>query len=124
MTRRDDAIEAAARALWDTGGTDWNEANADERHYHRDCAEVALNAALAVLHPTIPNTVEALHDLPIGTVIRSDEDSVAERAEGYWWVTGVEAWWATRQLTGVVITSTPTAWTVLWWGDNNDKEAA
>ena len=72
MTRRDDAIEAAARALWATGGTDWDEANADERQYHRDCAETAIDAALAVLQPVIDNTDEALHNLPVGTVIRAD----------------------------------------------------
>ena len=72
MTRRDDATKAAARALWATGGTDWDEANADERQYHRDCAETALDAALAVLHPTVPNTTEALDQLPVGTVIRAD----------------------------------------------------
>ena len=77
MTSRDAAIEAAARALWATGGTDWHEANADERHYHRDCAEAALDAALAVLQPIIPNTAEALDALPVGTVIRSDEGAVA-----------------------------------------------
>ena len=71
MTSRDAAIEAAARALWATGGTDWCEANADERHYHRDCAETALDAALAVLQPTIDNTVEALDKLPVGTVLVS-----------------------------------------------------
>ena len=72
MIRRDDATEAAARALWATGGTSWEEANADEREYHRDCAEVALDAALAVLQPVIPNTTEDLEALPVGTIIRAD----------------------------------------------------
>ena len=92
MTRRDDAIKAAARALWATGGTSWEEANADEREYHRDCAEAALDAALAVLQPTVPNTAEALDQLPDGTIIRSHEGTVAERDESYWWVSGDEAW--------------------------------
>ena len=88
MTSRDAAIEAAARALWATGGTDWYEANADERHYHRDCAETALDAALAVLQPTIDNTVEALDKLPVGTVLRGDDGSVRTRAPGGGWVKG------------------------------------
>ena len=59
MIRRDDATEAAARALWATGGTSWEEANADEREYHRDCAEVALDAALAVLRAQIAAEIDS-----------------------------------------------------------------
>ena len=93
MTRRDDATEAAARALWATGGTSWEEANADEREYHRDCAEAALDAALAVLQPTGPSTAEALHNLPVGTVIRADGAAYVHTDAWLWdeTVTG-QAW--------------------------------
>ena len=93
MTRRDDAIKAAARALWATGGTSWEEANADEREYHRDCAEAALDAALAVLQPTIPNTTEDLEALPVGTIIRADGAAYVH-TDAWEWVETVtgQAW--------------------------------
>ena len=111
MTRRDDAIEAAARALWATGGTDWHEANADERHYHRDCAETALDAALAVLQPTIDNTVEALDALPIGTVLRSGEYLARRMRPGYWAYT--DGFMVTTRLT-YALAPTVTEWTVIY----------
>ena len=73
MSKRDEAVGAVAKALWATGGTDWSEASTDERQYHLDCAENAYDAALAVLHPTVPNELTALDVLPVGSVLRGED---------------------------------------------------
>ena len=71
MTRRDDAIKAAGLALHCDACTNDGHDGCDTSDWDRE-AETALDAALAVLHPTVPNTTEALDQLPVGTVIRAD----------------------------------------------------
>lgn len=85
MSKRDEAIEAIAKAL----DTNWDPDYPVMEAMFRDYAEIALEAALAVLHPHVPNTVEALDALPVGTVLRGvDQDgdlTVAMRsATGDW----------------------------------------
>ena len=91
MTRRDDAIKAAGLALHCDACTNDGHDGCDTSDWDRE-AETALDAALAVLQPTVPNTAEALDQLPDGTIIRSHKGTVAERDESYWWVSGDEAW--------------------------------
>ena len=121
MSRRDDAIEAAGLALHCDACTNDGHDGCDTSDWDRE-AETALDAALAVLQPVVPNTAEALDQLPDGTIIRSHEGTVAERDESYWWALGDEAWWTTRQLTGAAV-SAPASWTILWWGDSHEEPA-
>ena len=70
MSTRDEAVEAMAEAM-DT-------AYSPDRYpimtaMFRDYADTALDAALAVLHPTVPNSVEVLDALPRGTVLRGED---------------------------------------------------
>lgn len=103
ISRRDEAVEAAAKALWATGGTDWSQASADQKEYHRDCAIAALAAALDVIAPTVLNEVNVLRDLPFNAVLRGvGDDSVflvtitpafsPEIASAYYESFGVTEW--------------------------------
>ena len=79
MSRRDEAVEAGARAILH-GATidgfyaqgDWEAAGYDVQQSMRKASSDALDAALAVLRPTVPNSVEALDALPRGTVLRGE----------------------------------------------------
>lgn len=69
MSRRDEAVEAMAEAM--------DAAYNPDRYpiltaMFRDYADAGLDAALAVLQPTVPNEVDALEALPVGTVLRGD----------------------------------------------------
>ena len=89
MSRRDEALEAGARAWVDTlvqrwCGRTWGQLSAKERRGYLDLAQAALTAALAVLQPTVPNEVEALNALPVGTVIRIDARAYVHSAAWEW----------------------------------------
>ena len=79
MSRRDEAAEAGARAILH-GATidsfytqgDWEAAGYDVQQSMRQAASDALDAAHAVMHPTVPNDTAALDALPVGTVLRGD----------------------------------------------------
>ena len=120
MTRREQAIEAASEAL--------HADNCPEGDEHDGCdcadwvreAEVALTAALAVILPVVPNTVEALDQLPDGAVIRGvghgGYATVFELVDGGWRITGSATWRKTAALVqyarwcdGI------TEWVVLHW---------
>lgn len=49
-----------------------------------ECERGIVRALLAVLHPTVPNTVEALDKLPVGTVIRIDTRAYVHTAAWEW----------------------------------------
>ena len=76
----------------------------------RNLAEV-----VPVLHPTIPNTVEALGALPIGSVIRgNDADGpVAERETSDEWAIW-DGSYTTPQVVDLGQRYDITEWTVLW----------
>lgn len=81
MSTRDEAVEAMAEAM----DTAYN----PDRYpimtaMFRDYADTALDAALAVLHPTVPNSVEVLDALPVGTVIRIDTRAYVHTAAWEW----------------------------------------
>ena len=92
MTRRDDAIKAAGLALHCDACTNDGHDGCDTSDWDRE-AETALDAALAVLQPTGPSTAEALHNLPVGTVIRADGAAYVHTDAWLWdeTVTG-QAW--------------------------------
>lgn len=89
MSRRDEAVEAMARAWVDTlaqrwCSRTWGQLSAKERRGYLDLAQAALTAALAVLQPTVPNKVEALDTLPVGTVLRIDTRAYVHTAAWEW----------------------------------------
>ena len=89
MSTQDEAVEAMARAWVDTlaqrwCSRTWGQLSAKERRGYLDLAQAALTAALAVLQPTVPNKVEALDALPIGTVIRIDARAYVHSAAWEW----------------------------------------
>ena len=67
MSRRDEAVEAMAEAMDTAYNPDRYPIMAA---MFRDYADAGLDAALAVLQPAVPNEVEALEALPVGTVLR------------------------------------------------------
>ena len=71
MTIPDEAVEAAGTAIYET---------LEDRRFHpvTDTARAALEAAMPHLHPTIPNTVEALGALPVGSVIQTVGTTLAD----------------------------------------------
>ena len=77
--RRDEAVETGARAILH-GATidsfyaqgDWGAAGYDVQQSMLKAARDALEAALAILQPTVPSEVDALEALPVGTVLRGD----------------------------------------------------
>ena len=117
------AVEAGARAILagaDIGSFyasgDWEAAGADVQMSMHKAAAVALTAALPILHPTIPNTVEALEALPDGAIIRGEFPfggaDVWVKWQDDWLLTGGVALSDASYLAEVwrVITE----WTVLW----------
>ena len=125
MSTRDEAVEAMAEAM-DT-------AYSPDRYpimtaMFRDYADTALDAALAVLHPTVPNTTDALDALPLGTVIRGDEGSVWTRKHsgrhiGRWTGSGSRPGVRTVDLVNIGTYKQINSWQVLWIPtDHEDKE--
>ena len=81
MSRRDEAVEAMAEAMDTAYNPDRYPIMAA---MFRDYADAGLDAALAVLHPTVPNEVEALEALPVGTVLRGDTRAYVHTATWEW----------------------------------------
>ena len=75
MSRRDEAVEAAVAAL---------DEMVDYLASSEDVARTVIAAALAVLQPAVPNEVEALEALPVGTVIRIDTRAYVHTAAWEW----------------------------------------
>ena len=71
MTIPDEAVEAAGTSIYETF---------KDMRFHpvTTPARSALEAALPILHPQIPNTVEALEALPEGSVIQMAGTTLAE----------------------------------------------
>ena len=81
MNRRDEAVEAWAAAVDAAYNPDRYPIMAA---MFRDYADAGLDAALAVLQPAVPNEVEALEALPVGTVIRIDTRAYIHTAAWEW----------------------------------------
>ena len=81
MSRRDEAVEAWAAAVDAAYNPDRYPIMAA---MFRDYADAGLDAALAVLQPAVPNEVEALEALPVGTVIRIDTRAYIHTAAWEW----------------------------------------
>ena len=113
MTIPDEAVEAAGTAIYET---------LEDMRFHpvTDTARAALSAAMPHLHPTIPNTVEALEALPIGSVIQTAGTTPVETGVYTRWSYG----WAGADSYAVPTTSELAAyaeaelglpgWIVLW----------
>ena len=81
MSKRDEAVEAWAAAVDAAYNPDRYPIMAA---MFRDYADAGLDAALAVLQPTVPNEVEALEALPVGTVVRIDTRAYIHTAAWEW----------------------------------------
>ena len=81
MTIPDEAVEAAGSAIYET---------LEDMRFHpvTDTARAALSAAIPHLHPTIPNTVEALEALPVGSVIQTVDTPLADTSVYTLWPYG------------------------------------
>ena len=112
MTRYDEAVEAGY----------------DVQQSMRQAASDALDAAHAVMHPTVPNDTDALDALPVGTVIRGDEGSVWTRKHsgrhiGRWTGSGSRHGVRTVDLVNIGTYKRINSWQVLWIPtDHEDKE--
>ena len=108
LTIPDEAVQAAGAAIYETF---------KDMRFHpvTTPARAALEAALPILHPTIPNTVEALDTLPDGAILRAELGSGAITAtrEGDEWGTAGNGWLHTSDELARYY-SRITAWTVLW----------
>ena len=81
MSRRDEVVEAMAEAMDAAYNPDRYPIMAA---MFRDYADAGLDAALAILQPTLPNEAEALEALPVGTVIRIDTRAYVHTAAWEW----------------------------------------
>lgn len=127
MNRREQAIEAASEALRADNCPDDEYCTCSS--WVRE-AEIALNAALAVLQPVVPNTHEALDALPVGSVIRgvptrpwgpgctTPPSSVNERFPRCWLDVRGDEGYTTDELVHDADRCGITEWTVLHWGDS------
>ena len=105
MSRRDEAAEAMAEAM----DTAYNpDLYPIMTAMFRDYAETALDAALAVLHPTVPNSVEVLDALPRGTVLRGEDH------EGTPWMASLTPVFDSAQSVPYWRNMGITSWQVLW----------
>ncbi len=123
MSRRDEAVEAAARAIFeeqqdleqdDSWDDDIPEDWRDEWLY---VARAAITEALAVLQPTVPNEVEALEALPVGTVLRGDareEGVIVAHLTRLGWTEGEVPYDSTRLLFRHADLLGIDSWQVLW----------
>ena len=100
------AIRAAGHALRTRSGVDFDGWDGE--------AEIALRAALPHLQPTVPNTVDALDALTVGSVIRAecpDGTYVAELAQEGWDLAGYSYPSSAGNLAAIVGV---TEWTIVW----------
>ena len=113
MTIPDEAVEAAGTSIYETF---------KDMRFHpvTTPARSALEAALPILHPQIPNTVEALEALPEGSVIQTAGTTLADTCVytrwSYGWVgAGSYAVLTTSELVACAEAepSIP-GWRVLW----------
>lgn len=118
MNKRDEAAEAAIQAF-----TQPRMHTNESRGKLRADLAAALDAALAVLQPTVPNEVEALEALPVGTVIRAvDEEG------GVWvhWRLGMGSWHNGREgdadsdLARLSGDWGITEWQVIYWPEGDE----
>ena len=122
ITIPDEAVEAAGTAIYET---------LEDMRFHpvTDTARAALAAAMPHLHPTIPNTVDALEQLAntsdAQVVIRGldrDDDPFTVVCVSWdsvnlgLWVTDAGEVWHTESLVDLTTSSDIriTEWTVLW----------
>ena len=113
MNITDAAIDAASLALHLDACTDDEHDACDGSDWERE-AKVALEAALPHLQPTIPNTVDALDALTVGSVIRAeypDGTYVAELAQEGWDLAGYSYPSSAGNLAAIVGV---TEWTIVW----------
>lgn len=95
MTRRDDAIKAAAREIDPGAWTGSTAVKGARRAFALEQATVILDAALAVLQPTAEQT---LHNLPIGAVIRADGAAYVHTDAWEWVETVTGTAWTADEL--------------------------
>ena len=69
ISKREEAIEAWAVAVDSAYNPDRYPIMAA---MFRDYADAGLDAALAILHPTVPNETNVLKDLPFNSVLRGE----------------------------------------------------
>ena len=120
------AVEAGARAILagaDIGSLyasgDWEAAGADVQMSMYKAAADALTAALPILHPTIPNTIEALGALPLRSVAQGVDDDgdvvlIFRDDLGDWGSLGDGEAYPTAQAVALAENLGITEWTVLW----------
>lgn len=110
-----EAVEAALWAWIESAAEGVTRENVSPRvlDLNRPRAAAALTAALPILHPTIPNTIEALEQLPEGSIIRHDEGLLWVRIAEHLWADGPHEPAVTTQRV-TLSAPTGTAWTVLW----------
>ena len=112
-----EAVEAALWAWIESATEGVTRENVAPRvlDLNRPRAAAALTATLPILHPTIPNTVEALGALPVGSVIRgNDADGpVAERETSDEWAIW-DGSYTTPQVVGLGQRYDIAEWTLLW----------
>ena len=117
LTIPDEAVEAALWAWIESATEGVTRENVAPRvlDLNRPRAAAALTATLAILHPTIPNTIEALGALPDGAILRAKLGSGAITAtrEGDEWGTAGNGWLHTSDELARHY-SRITEWTVLW----------
>ena len=117
LTIPSEAVEAALWAWIESAAEGVIRENVSPRvlDRNRPRAVAALSAAMPLLHPTIPNTVEGLDALPDEAVIRGMSDDgavVAEKWRGTWLATGESESYDSRDLARVW--QDIATWTVLW----------
>ena len=125
-----EAVEAASNAIHRALASDWmavanalaasddDVSDAYPRLLH-DLARAALTAALPILHPTIPNTVEALGALPLRSVAQGVDDDgdvvlIFHDDLGDWGCLGDGEAYPTAQAVALAENLGITEWTVLW----------
>ena len=100
MSRRDEAVEAGLR-----------------EYVKRTDLSAFLEAVLAVLRPTVPNEVDALEALPVGTVLRGDareEGVIVAHLTCLGWTEGEVPYDSTRLLFRHADLLGIDSWQVLW----------
>lgn len=112
LTIPDEAVEAAGTAIYET---------LEDMRFHpvTDTACAALSAAMPHLHPTIPNTVEALGALPLRSVAQGVDDDgdvvlIFRDDLGDWGCLGDGEAYPTAQAVALAENLGITEWTVLW----------